>query len=107
MTMPMRMTFGIRRPSGCATSVPTIATGIDRRAGLQREPRDAGLAAVQPPVGAARALGVDAEQVAVAQAAQAGAQRGLARLAAPAVDGDGADAAHEARGEPALDARAR
>ena len=28
MTTPMRMTFGIRRPGGCASSVPTIATGI-------------------------------------------------------------------------------
>ena len=27
MTMPIRMTFGIRRPGGWATSVPTIATG--------------------------------------------------------------------------------
>ena len=40
-----------------------IATGITGHPGLQRHPRDAGLAAVEPAVVRAGALGVDAEQL--------------------------------------------
>src|SRR5690606_38364912 len=54
----------------------------------------------------AGALGVDAEELALAQHAQAGAQGRLAGLAAGAVDGDGADAAEEHAGEEPLDAAA-
>ena len=57
-----------------------------RHLGLQRHPGDAGLAAVEPAVGRAGALGVDAEQLALAEHPQAGVQRGLAGPAAGAVD---------------------
>ena len=68
----------------------------DRDAGLERHAGDAGLAAVEPAVGAAGALRVEAEQLAALQDAEAGAQRRLAGRAAGAVDRDHADAGEEA-----------
>ena len=47
---------------------------------LQREPGHAGLASVEPAVGRAGALGVDPEQLALGEHAQAGAERTLAGL---------------------------
>ena len=57
----------IREPIGLTLSVPIIATGIDRHAGLQRHPGHAGLALVQPAVRRPGALRVDAEQLALAE----------------------------------------
>src|SRR5690606_36097765 len=74
---------------------------------LDREPRDARLAAVQTPVGTARALGVDAEELALGEPREPRTQGGLARLAARAVDRDRPHAAEEARQEAALEALAR
>src|SRR5699024_5762003 len=81
--------------------------GHDGAARLESETRDAGLSAVETTVGAARALGVDAEQPALAQPREPRVERCLRRLAARAVDGDRPDAAEELRLEPALEARAR
>ncbi len=84
--------------------------GVDHRdrddghPGLERHPGHAGLALVEPAVGAAGALGVQAEQLAAAEHLQARAQGGLAGPAAGAVDGQLADALEERRGQPALDA---
>ena len=65
-----------------------------------------GLTAVEAPVGAARALGVDAEQLPRAQAVDAGLERRLGSLAAGTVHGDGAHGLHEVLHRPALDALA-
>ena len=53
---------------------------------LERHARDAGAAAVQPAVGAAGALGVDAQQIAAAQHLQSRVEGCLGRLAAGAID---------------------
>ena len=72
MRMPMRMSCGSFLPVGWALSVPIIATGSHRDAGLEGHPGDAGAAPVEPAVGRAGALGVDAEQLAAAEHPQAG-----------------------------------
>ena len=69
--------------------------GQDLDPALEGHPGDTGAAAVEPAVGAAGALGVDAEQLAAAQHPQAGAQGRLAGPTAGAVDGQLADAAEE------------
>src|SRR6478752_9540221 len=76
----------------------------DLHLALEGHPGDAGAAAVEAPVGRARALGVDAEQLAAPEHLEPGAQRGVARLAAGAVDGQLPDALEERGREPALDA---
>src|SRR5690554_3171785 len=77
--------------------------GDHGRTGLDREPSDPGLAPVEPAVGAAGPLGIDAEELALGEPRETGAQRSLARLAASAVHRDGPDAAHEARLDPTLE----
>ena len=74
--------------------------------GGQGDAGHAGLAAVEAPVGAARALGVDAEELPRAQAVDAGLERRLGGLAAGTVHGDGAHGLHEVLHRPALDALA-
>ncbi|EKA59945.1 hypothetical protein B277_15479 [Janibacter hoylei PVAS-1] len=91
---------------GCALSVSIIATGSDGHAGDQGHARDTGASAVEARVGRARALGVETEEVALTEHGQPGTQRGLARLAAAAVDGQLADAPEEGRGEPPFEAGA-
>ncbi len=75
--------------------------GDDGGAGQEGQARDAGLASVEATVGAACALGVDAEKLTGAQALESGVQRRLGGAAAGTVDGDGADGTHELLGHPA------
>ena len=93
-------------PGGATTSVPTTATGITGHLGLERQPGDAGLAAVEPAVVRAGALGVDAEQVALVEDPLGRRQRALGGVGAGAVDRHLAGAGEELLLEPALDARA-
>jgi hypothetical protein len=77
-----------------------------RRPGGQRQPGDAGPAAVEPAVPRARALGVDAERLAALQHPLREGQRGE-RVARPvARHRDGADEPEEQRRRAALDAGA-
>src|SRR6202034_1708886 len=74
----------------------------DRGTGLDGEPGDAGLAAVQAPVRAAGAFGVDAEHAPFGQDPQAGADGLLARLTAGPVDRDLARPGEERLGQQPL-----
>ena len=78
----------------------------DGRAGHQGEPGDARTAAVEPAVGGAGALGVDAEDPALLQHPAAGHQRGDPAVPAVPVDRDHADAGEEPGHQPALEALA-
>ena len=80
--------------------------GDHRHAGLQREPGHAGLAAVEPAVGRAGALGVDAEQLALREHPLGRVERALGRPAAGTVDRHLPGAGEELPLQPALDARA-
>ena len=94
-------------PGGLTTSVPTIATGITGTPVSQCDARQSGLALVEPTVGRTGALGVHAEQLALAEDALGGGQRGLRGVGVGAVDGHLAGDRVEPAGEPALDARCR
>ena len=101
------MMRGIFLPVGWILSVSIIATGMTGHLGLQRHPRHAGLAAVEPAVGRAGALGVDAEQLALAEDL-AGPVLSAASLARPPERSTGTCPTPEKNaGEPALDARCR
>ncbi|MCO5546650.1 hypothetical protein L7F22_000084 [Adiantum nelumboides] len=76
----------------------------DRHPGLQGHPRDAGLALVEPAVGRAGALRVDAEQLALAQQPDRGVHRGPRRRPAGAVHRDLPDAGEELLLEEPADA---
>src|SRR5690606_18734940 len=75
----------------------------DGRPGHQRQPGDARAAPVEAAVGGARALRVDAEDVALLQHPAARHQRRDPAPAAVAVDRDHADTGEEPRHEPALE----
>src|SRR6476619_2327930 len=78
-----------------------------RDARLEGHAGHAGAPAVEPAVRRARALGVDAEQLAAAQDLEPAAQGGLAGSAAGPVDGQLPDTLEEGRREAALDAPTR
>ena len=78
---------------------PDHRHGDDGHAGLERHARHPGAALEQPAVGRARALGVDAEQPALAQHADAGVERRARRASVAALDRDLAHAGEE----PALE----
>ena len=84
MRQPLRM-----------SSVPMIATGHDRRAGLEREPADPALGLAERPGPHARALGEDADRAAALEDHASGLHRELVRLAAP--DREGAEREQQAR----------
>ena len=78
-----------------------------RRAGLQGQPGDAGLAAVELAVVGAGALGVDAEEVTLGEDLHRRLHRTLGGVGAGAVDRHLAGAGEELLLEPALDAGGR
>src|SRR5690606_9847683 len=77
--------------------------GDHRRPGLEGEPRHPGLALVEAAVRGSGSLRVDAEHLALAEDAQAGAERRLTRLATGPVDGHGPDPFEERPADPPLD----
>ena len=81
--------------------------GDDGGTGQEREAGDAGLAAVEAPIGAARSFGVDAEEFTVAQALESGVQSRLGRAATGTVDGDGAHGTHKLLRHPPFETGAR
>ncbi len=94
---PRGTASGMRESTGCTSSVADEPDRHDRHVAPQREARDAGVAAVQQAVARARALGVDAEDVARAQHVGRGRERALARASAFAPDRDLPAAAEEPR----------
>ena len=81
--------------------------GNNGGAGQQSEAGNAGLAAVEASVGTAGALGVDAEELTVAQALKTGVECGLGCATSGAVHRDGSDGAHEFLCHPPLETGAR
>ena len=77
--------------------------GDDGSTGKQRQSRNAGLPTVKASVWAARSLRIDSKKFAFAEALEAGLQCGFRGSTTAAINGNGADGAHEFFRCPALE----
>ena len=102
-TTTRRKSRGRRCPMGWTSVVPWIPTGITGTCAVEREPGDAGAAAVGAAVVGPRALGVQRDQAPVTEHLAGGLQGALGHRAAAAVDGDLPDGREEPARPPRVE----